>query len=107
MPPRLSSRHRRALVLGVLLSGLVALLGWPAPAGAEEVWAESMLDRASALRDASEKVPAGARILSSRCSEVALRGLSFRYRCNVRFERAPSSPASAPLTTPAPGAANP
>jgi hypothetical protein len=91
----------------MLLTGLVALLGRPAPAGAEEVWAESVLDQASALRDATEKVPAGARILSSRCNEVALRGLSFRYRCSVRFERAPSSPASPQPPTPAPGAANP
>jgi hypothetical protein len=88
--------------MGVLLPGLMAPLAWPGPAGAEEVWAESILDQASALRDASEKVPAGARILSSSCRDVALRGLSFRYRCSVRYEPAPASTA-----TPAPGAAHP
>ncbi|MFM7268158.1 MAG: hypothetical protein ACKOZT_06170 [Cyanobium sp.] len=65
---------------------LALLLSVPAAARADEVWAESIIDQASALRDATAKVPAGAQVLSSDCSDVALPGLSFRYRCSVRFQ---------------------
>ena len=85
-----------------LLALLLAVL--PNAARAGEVWAESFIDQASALRDASAKVPAGARVLGSDCSEVALPGLSYRYRCVVRFQPAggdTASPTNAPATTPA------
>jgi hypothetical protein len=111
MSPSLPDQQRPVLALAALLSSLVAPWAWPGPAGAAEVWAESILDQASALRDAREKVPAGARELSSSCRDVALRGLSFRYRCSVRFEPAPASPASPASTAKppatAPGAAQP
>lgn len=91
-PPRRTSPPRPASLL------LALLLAWlPGTAGAAEVWAESILDQASALRDASAKVPSGARILGSQCSDVALPGLSFRYRCIVRFEPRTSD---APQATP-------
>jgi len=72
--------------------GLLALLLLAAasPAKADEVTAESMIDQASALRDASSRVPKGAHIQGSDCTEIALPGLSFRYRCSVRFT--PASP---------------
>ncbi|MEB3183439.1 MAG: hypothetical protein VKN15_03505 [Cyanobacteriota bacterium] len=93
----------RPLLSIVPLLTLLAL-SLPAPARANEVWAESIIDQASALRDASAKVPSGAKVLSSSCSEVALPGLSYRYRCSVRFEprsasssgAAGAAPASAP-----------
>ena len=83
-------RSRRRRFLGGLLSLLV--MGAAAPVQAAEVMAESTIDQASARRDASSKVPAKARILSSHCSEVALPGLSFRYRCSVQYEPAPAAP---------------
>jgi len=82
-----SPRHRS---LGALLSLLV--IGALAPVQAAEVTAESIIDQASALRDASSRVPSKARILGSQCSEVALPGLSFRYRCSVNYEPAPAAP---------------
>ena len=42
------------------------------------------------------KLPAGARVLSSDCSDIALPGLSFRYRCSVRYDPAPPRPGTAP-----------
>lgn len=81
-------------VAGLLALQLAAI---PAGARADEVWAESVIDQGSALRDASAKVPAGAHVLGSQCSDVALPGLSYRYRCTVRFDppgAAPSQPAA-------------
>ena len=66
---------------------------------AAEVTAESIIDQASALRDASSRVPAGAHVLGSDCSDIALPGLSFRYRCSVRYDPGPAKPG----TTPPPG----
>jgi len=66
---------------------------------AAEVTAESIIDQASALRDASSRVPAGAHVLGSDCSDIALPGLSFRYRCSVRYDPVPAKPG----TTPPPG----
>lgn len=77
------------------------LLSLPAAARAEEVWAESIIDQASALRDASAKLPAGARVLSSQCSDVALPGLSYRYRCSVRFQPAATAGETPPAASPA------
>lgn len=68
------------------------LLFQPIAARADEVWAESIIDQATALKQASAKLPAGARVLSSECTEVALPGLSFRYRCSVRYSPATSQP---------------
>jgi len=84
----------RPLTLAPLIA--LMLLSLPAAARADEAWAESVLDQASALRDASAKVPAGARVLSSDCTDVALPGLTYRYRCSVRYQRAtPAAPAPA------------
>jgi hypothetical protein len=76
--------------------GLLAplLLAAPATVQAEEVTAESIIDQASALRDASSRLPAGAQVLGSSCTDVALPGLSFRFRCSVRYTPAPERPAA-------------
>jgi hypothetical protein len=87
---RIRDSHTIALLLPLLL-----LIGSGAVKAAE-VTAESIIDQASALRDASSRVPAGARVLSSDCSDVALPGLSFRYRCSVRYDPAPPRPNTAP-----------
>ena len=92
---------RTSQTVGGLL--VLLLLVAASPVRADEVTAESMIDQASALRDASSRVPAGARIQGSDCSEIALPGLSFRYRCSVRYT--PASPVN-PLA-PAGGAAKP
>lgn len=78
--------------------GFLALLLLTAPATvrAEEVTAESIIDQASALRDASSQVPTGAQVLGSSCTDVALPGLSFRYRCSVKYTPAPARPAAQP-----------
>ncbi len=90
--PTPRARTRVAALLALLLS-------IPTAARAGEVWAESIIDQASALRDASAKVPTGARVLGSDCSDVALPGLTFRYRCSVRFQ--PADPGTAvPATKP-------
>jgi hypothetical protein len=39
-------------------------------------------------------------VLGSDCSDIALPGLSFRYRCSVRYDPGPAKPG----TTPPPGA---
>lgn len=93
----------------VPLAGLLALqLSSTTAARADEVWAESVIDQSSALREASAKVPAGARVLGSQCSDVALPGLSYRYRCLVRFQPAGAAAAPAgdaqPSRPPAPAA---
>jgi hypothetical protein len=81
---------------------LALLLLAPASAvKADEVTAESIIDKASALRGALSRVPANAQVQSSDCTEIALPGLSFRYRCSVRFTpaaAAPQAPASGPAT---------
>jgi hypothetical protein len=76
--------------------GFLALLLLTAPATvrAEEVTAESIIDQASALRDASSRVPASAQVQGSSCTDVALPGLSFRFRCSVRYTPAPERPAA-------------
>ena len=89
---RIRASHTIAVLLPLLLIRAGALK-------AAEVTAESIIDQASALRDASSRVPAGARVLGSDCSDIALPGLSFRYRCSVRYDPAPPRPG----TTPAPG----
>jgi hypothetical protein len=86
---RIRASHTIAVLLPLLLIGAGAL-------EAAEVTAESIIDQASALRDASSRVPAGARVLSSDCSDIALPGLSFRYRCSVRYDPAPPRPGTAP-----------
>ena len=86
---RIWASHTIAVLLPPLLIGTGALK-------AAEVTAESIIDQASALRDASSRVPAGARVLSSDCSDIALPGLSFRYRCSVRYDPAPPRPGTAP-----------
>jgi len=88
---RIRASRTVAVLLPLLLIGAGA-------AKAAEVTAESIIDQASALRDASSRVPAGAQVLGSDCSDIALPGLSFRYRCSVRYNPAPSRPG----TTPAP-----
>ena len=85
---RIRASHTIAVLLPLLLISAGAVK-------AAEVTAESIIDQASALRDASSRVPAGARVLGSDCSDIALPGLSFRYRCSVRYD-----PASAPDRTP-------
>jgi hypothetical protein len=92
---RIRASHTIAVLLPLLLIGAGAL-------EAAEVTAESIIDQASALRDASSRVPAGARVLGSDCSDIALPGLSFRYRCSVRYDPAPPRPgtATAPGGTP-------
>ena len=86
---RIRASHTIAVLLPLLLIGTGAVK-------AAEVTAESIIDQASALRDASSRVPAGARVLGSDCSDVALPGLSFRYRCSVRYDPAPAQPGTAP-----------
>ena len=88
---RIRASHTIALVVPLLLIGAGALK-------AAEVTAESIMDQASALRDASSRVPAGAHVLGSDCSDIALPGLSFRYRCSVRYDPAPARPATAPAS---------
>ena len=88
---RIRASRTFAALLPLLLIGTGA-------AKAAEVTAESIIDQASALRDASSRVPAGAHVLGSDCSDIALPGLSFRYRCSVRYDPAPAKPG----TTPAP-----
>ena len=95
-PPALQRRPLLHPVLHPLLALLLAL--GPAAVRADEVWAESVIDQASALRDASSKVPAGAQVQGSECSDVALPGLSYRYRCLVRY-----TPAQAGAAQPASG----
>jgi|GEM_PF-3427461 hypothetical protein len=73
---------------------------------AAEVTAESIIDQASALRAASSLVPAGARVLGSDCHTIALSGLSFRYRCSVRFDPAQPSAPARPVAAPAAGPAS-
>lgn len=90
-----ASQAMAALIATLLLSS-------PAPAKADEVTAESIIDQASALRAASARVPSGARIQGSDCTEIALPGLSFRYRCSVRF-----TPPAAESPTPNAGVAKP
>jgi hypothetical protein len=92
---RIRASHIIAVLLPLLLIGAGAVK-------AAEVTAESIIDQASALRDASSRVPAGARVLGSDCSDIALPGLSFRYRCSVRYDPAPPrpGPATAPGGTP-------
>lgn len=79
----------RGWITSLALIGAVALL----PARAGEVTVESIIDQSTALREASEQVPAGNRIMSTECSQVALPGLSYRYRCSVRFIPAAAAPA--------------
>ena len=67
---------------------------------AAEVTAESIIDQASALRDASSRVPAGAHVLGSECSDIALPGVSCHYRCSGRYEPAPPRPGTAPAPGP-------
>ena len=86
-------RIRASNTIAVLLPLLLISAG---AVKAAEVTAESIIDQASALRDASSRVPAGARVLGSDCSDVALPGLSFRYRCSVRYDPAPAQPGTAP-----------
>ena len=86
---RIRASHTFAVLVTLLLIGAGAVK-------AAEVTAESIIDQASALRDASSRVPAGARVLSSDCSDIALPGLSFRYRCSVRYDPAPPRPGTAP-----------
>jgi len=86
-------RTRASLTIAVLLTLLLIGAG---AVKAAEVTAESIIDQASALRDASSRVPAGARVLGSDCSDIALPGLSFRYRCSVRYDPAPPRPGTAP-----------
>jgi hypothetical protein len=93
---RIRATYTIAVLLPLLLIGAGALKAAEVTA---EVTAESIIDQASALRDASSRVPAGARVLSSDCSDIALPGLSFRYRCSVRYD--PATPR--PGTAPAPG----
>ena len=88
LPPRFRSPQPGGGLLAVLL------LAAPATVRAEEVTAESIIDQASALRDASSRVPAGAKVLSSSCNDIALPGLSFRYRCSVNYTPAPERPAA-------------
>jgi len=88
LPPRFRSLQPGWGLLAVLL------LAAPATVRAEEVTAESIIDQASALRDASSRVPAGAQVLGSSCNDIALPGLSFRYRCSVNFTPAPVRPAA-------------
>jgi len=80
---RIRASYTVAALLPLLLIGAGAVK-------AAEVTAESIIDQASALRDASSWVPAGARVLGSDCSDIALPGLSFRYRCSVRYDPAPA-----------------
>ena len=82
---RIRASRTFAALLPLLLIGTGA-------AKAAEVTAESIIDQASALRDASSRVPAGAHVLGSDCSDIALPGLSFRYRCSVRYDPAPAKP---------------
>jgi len=93
---RIQASRTFAVLLPLLLIGAGA-------AKAAEVTAESIIDQASALRDASSRVPAGAQVLGSDCSDIALPGLSFRYRCSVRYNPAPSRSG----TTPAPSTGAP
>jgi len=86
---RIRASQTIALLLPLLLFGAGAVK-------AAEVTAESIIDQASALRDASSRVPAGSRVLGSDCSDIALPGLSFRYRCSVRYDPAPPRPGTAP-----------
>ncbi len=86
---RIRASHTIAVLLSLLLIGAGAVK-------AAEVTAESIIDQASALRDASSRVPAGARVLGSDCSDIALPGLSFRYRCSVRYDPAPPRSGTAP-----------
>jgi hypothetical protein len=90
---RIRASHTIAVLLPLLLPLLLIRAG---ALKAAEVTAESIIDQASALRDASSRVPAGARVLSSDCSDIALPGLSFRYRCSVRYDPAPPRPGTAP-----------
>lgn len=87
------SRRFRSLqaAWGLLALGMLAAA---APVRAEEVTAESIIDQASALRDASSRVPIGAQVLGSSCTDVALPGLSFRFRCSVKYTPAPERPAA-------------
>lgn len=87
------SRRFRSLqaAWGLLALGMLAAA---APVRAEEVTAESIIDQASALRDASSRVPIGAQVLGSSCTDVALPGLSFRFRCSVKYTPAPVRPAA-------------
>ena len=94
-------RIRASHTIAVLPLLPLLLIG-PGAVKAAEVTAESIIDQASALRDASSRVPAGARVLGSDCSDIALPGLSFRYRCSVRYDPAPLRPDPAP---PGPGPA--
>jgi len=98
MPSR--SSLRALLPLTPLLTLLALIL--PAPVRANEVWAESVIDQASALRDATAKVPSGAQVLSSTCNDVALPGLTYRYRCSVRFQPRSASTGGAPASAAAP-----
>ena len=86
---RIRASQTIALLLPLLLVGVGAVK-------AAEVTAESIIDQASALRDASSRVPTGAHVLGSDCSDIALPGLSFRYRCSVRYDPAPPRPGTAP-----------
>jgi len=92
---------RAYYTIAVLLPLLPLLLIGAGALKAAEVTAESIIDQASALRDASSRVPAGARVLSSDCSDIALPGLSFRYRCSVRYDPATPRPVPARRRPPA------
>jgi hypothetical protein len=94
---RIRALHTIAVLMPLLLFGSGAVK-------AAEVTAESIIDQASALRDASSRVPAGAQVLGSDCSDIALPGLSFRYRCSVRYNPATARPSTAPAQ---PGTAPP
>jgi hypothetical protein len=82
----------RFRVLPTIAALVPLLLIGTGAARADEVTAESIIDQASALRDASSRVPSGAQVLGSDCSDIALPGLSFRYRCSVRYDPAPPRP---------------
>jgi hypothetical protein len=77
-----------------------ALLLGALPASAGSVTADSIIDRDSALQEATSQVPEGATVTGSRCQQIVLPGNNFRYRCSVEFTTTP--PAANPATTPAP-----
>ena len=89
-------RSRRTLLGLPLAAGL--LLACCGESRADSITAESIWDKANAIENAQQQLPADATVTSTRCTVVPVR--NWRYICTLQYTLAPADGSTTPAAQP-------